>query len=98
MALFGTSKYGTIKYGATPVPPKPRPPVPGSSPLYPKLHNIYMDKIVAQRYADQYELVKIDVANDTYSLRKLSTNEISLVRLETLNVFYQIRTNYIGHV
>jgi len=93
MSLYGAFKYGTQTYGATP----PAPPRPGTSPLYPKLHNIYMDKIVAVRYADQYELVKINSAGNTYSLRKLSTNQISLVTLIELNTFYQIRTNYIGH-
>jgi len=64
----------------------------------PKLHNIYMDKICPARYAEQYELIKINAQGNTYSLRKLSTNEVNLVTLIELGTFYQIRVNYVGHL
>lgn len=73
-------------------------PLPFFNPAVPKLHNIYMDKICANRYADTYELVGINAPGNTYSLRKVSTNQISLVTLVELNTFYYIRTNYVGHV
>ncbi len=67
-------------------------------PLSPKLHNIYMDKICPNRYADSYELVGVNAPNNTYSLRKLSTNAIVLVTIQELAAFYYLRTNYVGHV
>ena len=74
----------------------PNPPI-----IPPRIGNIYMDKVCPNRYVEMYQLFQMDVAGDTYHLKRMSSNfatsDVVLVTLNQLNTFYQIRVNYVGH-